>query len=96
MGLEWGSPLLSQAVASDDTAADQQEPPLEGSDPSESIQDAGQANEYDPEEPSEEALEPISDEPQEEPLDEPYVEPFEEEIPEEEPQEDSSEEEPKE
>ena len=87
---------VGQAVASDDTAADQQEPPLEGSDPSESIQDAGQANEDDPEEPSEEALEPISDEPQEEPLDEPYVEPFEEEIPEEEPQEDSSEEEPKE
>ena len=87
---------VGRAVASDDTAADQQEPPLEGSDPSESIQDAGQANEDDPEEPSEEALEPISDEPQEEPLDEPYVEPFEEEIPEEEPQEDSSEEEPKE
>ena len=87
---------VGQAVASDDTAADQQEPPLEGSDPSESIQDAGQANEDDPEEPSEEALEPISDEPHEEPLDEPYVEPFEEEIPEEEPQEDSSEEEPKE
>ena len=87
---------VGQAVASDDTAADQQEPPLEGSDPSESIQDAGQANEDDPEEPSEEALEPISDEPQEEPLDEPYVEPFEEEIPEEEPQEDSSKEEPKE
>ena len=93
---------VGQAVASDDKGSvssdrvDQQEPPLEGSDPSESIQDAGQANEDDPEEPSEEALEPISDEPQEEPLDEPYVEPFEEEIPEEEPQEDSSEEEPKE
>ena len=87
---------VGQAVALDGTAADQQEPPLEGSDPSESIQDAGQANEDDPEEPSEEALEPISDEPQEEPLDEPYVEPFEEEIPEEEPQKDSSEEGPKE
>ena len=93
---------VGQAVASDDKGSvssdrvDQQEPPLEGSDSSESIQDAGQANEDDPEEPSEEALEPISDEPQEEPLDEPYVEPFEEEIPEEEPQEDSSEEEPKE
>ena len=88
---------VGQAVASDDTAADQQEPPLEGSAPSESIQDAGQANEDDPEETSEEALQPLSDEPQEEPLDEPYVEPLEEEIPEEEePQEDSSEEEPKE
>ena len=93
---------VGAAAASDDKGSvssdrvDQQEPPLEGSDPSESIQDAGQANEDDPEEPSEEALEPISDEPQEEPLDEPYVEPFEEEIPEEEPQEDSSEEEPKE
>ena len=39
---------IEQAVASDDTAADQQEPPLEGSDPSESIQDAGQANEQEP------------------------------------------------
>ena len=87
---------VGQAVASDDKGSvssdrvDQQEPPLEGSDPSEL------ADEADPEEPSEEALEPISDEPQEEPLDEPYVEPLEEEIPEEEPQEDSSEEEPKE
>ncbi|MBQ9049159.1 MAG: FecR domain-containing protein [Lachnospiraceae bacterium] len=93
---------VGAAAASNDKGSvssdrvDQQEPPLEGSDPSESIQDAGQANEDDPEEPSEEALEPISDEPQEEPLDEPYVEPFEEEIPEEEPQEDSSDEEPKE
>ena len=81
---------VGQAVASDDTAADQQEPPLEGADPAEL------ADEDVPEYTSEEALEPLSDDLQEEPLDEPCVGPLEEEIPEEEPQEDSSEEEPKE
>lgn len=75
---------VGQAVASDDTAADQQEPPLEGSDPYEFSPEGS-----DPSELADEA-DP------EEPLDEPYVEPFEEEIPEEEPQEDSSEEGPKE